>query len=184
MRVPRNEFGSAAGLGNMANDNPQLKEQALQQILDVTRKLAAPYDLDTMLSEVVDAARSILHAERGTVFLYDTEADELVVRVGTELDSIRMPAYKGIVGESAQTRKLINVPDCYADERFNRDIDTPSNGFIVEGGEWKFQGLRVIRDPGVTRDLGLSCSIVAVTRNTGITNRIELQTEFTTNRMG
>ena len=107
----------------MANDNPQLKEQALQQILDVTRKLAAPYDLDTMLSEVVDAARSILHAERGTVFLYDTEADELVVRVGIELDSIRMPAYKGIVGESAQTRKLINVPDCYADERFNRDID-------------------------------------------------------------
>ena len=29
----------------------------------------------------------------------------------------------GIVGESAQTRKLINVPDCYADPRFNRAID-------------------------------------------------------------
>lgn len=100
-----------------------MKERALQQILDVTRKLAAPYDLDTMLSEVVDAARSILHADRGTVFLYDADSDELVVRVGTGLDSIRMPAYKGIVGESAQTRKLINVPDCYADERFNRDID-------------------------------------------------------------
>jgi len=100
-----------------------MKEQALQQILDVTRKLAAPYDLDTMLSEVVDAARSILHADRGTVFLYDADSDELVVRVGTGLDSIRMPAYKGIVGESAQTRKLINVPDCYADDRFNRDID-------------------------------------------------------------
>ena len=110
-------------MSNMSNDNSQLKEHALQQILDVTRKLAAPYDLDTMLSEVDDAARSILHAERGTVFLYEAESDELVVRVGTGLDTIRMPAYKGIVGESAQTRKLINVPDCYADERFNRDID-------------------------------------------------------------
>jgi len=107
----------------MAESETGIKEQALQQILDVTRKLAAPYDLDTMLSEVVDAARNILHADRGTVFLYEAETDELVVRVGTGLERIRMPATKGIVGESAQTRKLINVPDCYADERFNREID-------------------------------------------------------------
>lgn len=97
--------------------------QALRQILEVTRKLAAPFDLDTMLSEVVDASREVLNADRGTVFLYDVSADELVVRVGTGLESIRIPADKGIVGESAQTRKLINVPDCYADERFNRAID-------------------------------------------------------------
>ncbi len=97
--------------------------QALRQILEVTRKLAAPFDLDTMLAEVVDASRDVLHAERGTVFLYDEAHDELVVRVGTELEQIRIPADKGIVGESAQTRKLINVPDCYADPRFNRDID-------------------------------------------------------------
>ena len=46
----------------MSESAPKLKEQALQQILEVTRKLAAPFDLDTMLSEVVDAARSILDA--------------------------------------------------------------------------------------------------------------------------
>lgn len=97
--------------------------QALRQILEVTRKLAAPFDLDTMLEEVVDASRQVLNADRGTVFLYDGAADELVVRVGTGLESIRIPADKGIVGESAQTRKLINVPDCYADDRFNRAID-------------------------------------------------------------
>ena len=97
--------------------------QALHQILEVTRKLAAPFDLDTMLSEVVDAAREVLDADRGTVFLYDDQSDELVVRVGTGLQQIRIPANKGIVGESAQTRQIINVPDCYADSRFNRAID-------------------------------------------------------------
>ena len=97
--------------------------QALRRVLEVTRKLAAPFDLDTMLTEVVDVSRNILDADRGTVFLYDEETDELVVRVATELGSIRIPADKGIVGESAQTRKLINVPDCYADKRFNRAID-------------------------------------------------------------
>ena len=96
---------------------------ALRQILDVTRKLAAPFDLDTMLTEVVNASREVLNADRGTVFLYDEAADELVVRVGTGLEPIRIPADKGIVGESAQSRKLINVPDCYKDDRFNRAID-------------------------------------------------------------
>ena len=97
--------------------------KALRRILEVTRKLAAPFDLDTMLSEVVDVSRNILDADRGTVFLYDEQTNELVVRVATELGQIRIPADKGIVGESAQTRKLINVPDCYADPRFNRAID-------------------------------------------------------------
>lgn len=107
----------------MVDASEELRERALRQILEVTRKLAAPFDLDTMLNEVVDAARNILDAERGTVFLYDADSDELVVRVGTGLDAIRIPADKGIVGESAQTQELINVPDCYADDRFNRAID-------------------------------------------------------------
>lgn len=101
----------------------RLEAESLNRILEVTRKLAAPFDLDTMLKEVVNAARSILNADRGTVFLYDEETDELVVKVGTDLEPIRIPADKGIVGESAQKRVLINVPDCYADERFNRAID-------------------------------------------------------------
>ena len=95
----------------------------LRKVLEVTRKLAAPFDLDTMLNEVVNASRDVLNADRGTVFLYDESEDELVVRVGTDLEHIRIPADKGIVGESAQTRQLINVPDCYADDRFNRAID-------------------------------------------------------------
>ena len=104
----------------MTGDRAQLEAHALNQILEVTRKLAAPFDLDTMLREVVDAARNILDADRGTVFLYDEQSDELVVRVATKLGTIRIPADMGIVGESAQKRVLINVPDCYADNRFNR----------------------------------------------------------------
>ena len=97
--------------------------QSLRHILEVTRKLAAPFDLDTMLNEVVNAAREVLLADRATVFLYDEQSQELVVRVGTGLEHIRIPADVGIVGQSAQTRQIINVSDCYADPRFNRAID-------------------------------------------------------------
>ena len=43
----------------------------MEVILAVTSKLAAPFDLMTMLSEVVNAAKQVLHADRGSVWLYD-----------------------------------------------------------------------------------------------------------------
>jgi len=39
----------------------------VELILAVTSKLAAPFDLTTMLAEVVEAAKHVLRAERGSV---------------------------------------------------------------------------------------------------------------------
>jgi sigma-B regulation protein RsbU (phosphoserine phosphatase) len=103
-----------------------LQVAELEQILEVTRKLAAPFDLKTMLSEVVDSARKVLQADRGTVFLYDKDADELEMTVGTDMDAIRFPATQGIAGQCVQTREIINVPDCYQDSRFNPEFDRKS----------------------------------------------------------
>jgi phosphoserine phosphatase RsbU/P len=51
----------------------------LETILGVTSALAAPFDLMTMLAEVVSAAKQVLNADRGSVWLYDPAADELVL---------------------------------------------------------------------------------------------------------
>lgn len=107
----------------MSDQAPQLDAKALERILEVTRDLARPLDIETTLERVIDAGRSILGAERGTVFLYDAERDELVTKVATGAEEFRVPASKGIVGECARTRRVINVPDCYADKRFNPDVD-------------------------------------------------------------
>lgn len=100
-----------------------LDREVLERILEVTRELARPLDLQTMLARVIDEGRTVLRADRGTVFLYDSETDELFSTVATGTDTFRIPADRGIVGECARTRRVINVPDCYADPRFNRDID-------------------------------------------------------------
>lgn len=100
-----------------------LRPEALAEILEVTRRLATPFDLVTMLTQVIDAARSVLHADRGTVYVYEAQSDELSVSVGTDLEPIRFPADQGIAGECAQTREVINVPDCYQDPRFNPAFD-------------------------------------------------------------
>ena len=98
----------------------------MDAMLAVTRKLAEPFDLLTMMTEVVAAAKQVLHAEWGSVWLYDAEADELVLEIATDIAPVRVPAGAGIVGACARSRDLINVPDCYADARFNRDMDRSS----------------------------------------------------------
>jgi len=95
----------------------------LEAILGVTQKLAAPFDLSTMLTEVVAAAKQVLDAERGSVWLYDADVDELVMEVATGIAPVRMPSGTGLAGACARSRAIINVPDCYADPRFDARVD-------------------------------------------------------------
>jgi phosphoserine phosphatase RsbU/P len=104
----------------------QLSAQDMKAILGVTSALAAPFDLMTMLAEVVNAAKQVLKAERGSVWLYDAAADELVLEVATGIRPVRVRAGAGLVGTCARARRIINVPDCYADPRFDPGVDRAS----------------------------------------------------------
>jgi len=103
-----------------------LSASDLQAILDVTKALAEPFDLTTMLNEVVAAAKQVLQAERGSVWLYDEPNGELVLEVATGIKPVRVPWQSGLVGACARSRRIINVPDCYADARFNPRVDNAS----------------------------------------------------------
>ena len=52
---------------NQRREFRSLSAHDVEPILAVASKLAAPFDLQSMLTEVVDAAKQVLHAERGTV---------------------------------------------------------------------------------------------------------------------
>ena len=95
-------------------------------ILEVTRGLAAPFDLTTMLTTVTTAARQVLHAERSSVWLHDAGAAELVLKVSSDISDVRIPVGAGMVGACARDRLIINVPDCYADPRFDPAVDKRS----------------------------------------------------------
>jgi phosphoserine phosphatase len=98
----------------------------MQTILAVTRALAAPFDLRGMLAEVAAAARQVLHAERASVWLLDAAAQELFLEVSSDLRQLRVPLGAGLVGACAAARVPVNVPDCYADARFNTAVDRAS----------------------------------------------------------
>jgi phosphoserine phosphatase len=97
--------------------------QDLHVILGVARAMSATHGLDELLTLILDSVRQVLAAERATLFLYDSGSRELYSKIAHGSSEIRFPADRGIAGCAVQERRTINLPDAYADPRFNRAVD-------------------------------------------------------------
>jgi phosphoserine phosphatase RsbU/P len=104
----------------------ELAAGELALILEVTRRLAEPVDLTEMLALIAGTACRLLRAERCSMWLHDEARAELVLKLATDLHDVRLPLGHGLVGACARERRLINVPDCYADPRFDPATDRRS----------------------------------------------------------
>ena len=92
-------------------------------MLAVSHELGATTELLPLLLKIEQAVLQVLDCERSTVFLHDSQNDELYSLVATGDETIRFSAHAGIAGEAFQNGAMINVPDAYADARFNQAID-------------------------------------------------------------
>jgi len=118
---------SALEQAQMVERLEQARREELE-LLAVTDAISTELHLDTLLARIVAAATQLLDAERSTLFVYDPSKDELWSRVaeGAEQQQIRIPANAGIAGAAFMSGDVVNIPDAYADPRFNRDIDRGS----------------------------------------------------------
>jgi GAF domain-containing protein len=86
--------------------------------------LAVQRDREAYLRGLVDLCAQAVDAERCTFYIVDHEKKEIWARVAQRTATeIRLPLGKGLAGQSALTGETINVPDAYADARFDRNID-------------------------------------------------------------
>jgi phosphoserine phosphatase len=104
-------------------DPTGLDTAALLQVLEMSRKLAAPFDLGALLIEIVAAARDVLRAERATVWLYEPAMQRLVLASDGEGTGASVTLGQGLLGKSARSRTVINVPDCRLDPDFDPAAD-------------------------------------------------------------
>jgi phosphoserine phosphatase len=114
----------------MADPQPPPPEgcrSKLDTILEIARRLASEPRLDPLLESIAHETCNLLDAERATLFLYDAKTEQLYSRVATksEIEEIRFPASRGIAGAVAKAAGTycLNIPDAYADPRFNADVD-------------------------------------------------------------
>jgi phosphoserine phosphatase len=107
----------------MGDRSLQRQIHELNTVLEVSRHLASTIELVPLLERIEQAALEVLDCERASVFLYDPATEELYSKVATGESEIRFSAKLGIAGDTVATRSVVNVPDAYADPRFNREID-------------------------------------------------------------
>ena len=110
-----------AQLSERARDSQ--REEA--RILEVTQVVSSELNIEKLLRKIIGIVTDLLDAERSTLFVHDPETDELWSRVAEGLSEreIRIPSHVGIAGEVFTTRTAINIPDAYADPRFNPEVD-------------------------------------------------------------
>jgi phosphoserine phosphatase len=107
-----------------------LSPETLLQILEVTRQLARPFDLQTLLAEVGRAAESVLRAERATVWLYDP-ADAMLVLSGADAgNGVRVSLDRGLLGRCARTRQVVNVREVESQPDFDPEADLDRNNDV------------------------------------------------------
>jgi transcriptional regulator with PAS, ATPase and Fis domain len=96
-----------------------------QRLISVAGLLQRGVRLDVILEAIIDEVVNALQADRGTLYLYDPQLDELFSKVAhlPELDKIRLRLGQGAAGIVAQTRKTISLPKAYKDQRFEPEID-------------------------------------------------------------
>ncbi len=101
------------------------KVRDLETLLEITKVLQAERDLDRLLALIVDATTRVVEAERSSLFLLDAEGGFLRSKVaqGAGMTEIRVKVGQGIAGAVAETGDPINIPDAYADPRFNQAVD-------------------------------------------------------------
>ncbi|HET9451345.1 MAG TPA: HD domain-containing phosphohydrolase [Aggregicoccus sp.] len=99
----------------------------LTSILDVAKAMSAERDLELLLPLILFEATKVVEADRCSLFILDRERNELWSKVAQGSKSeIRLPVGSGIAGAVAETGAVLNIPDAYEDERFNRTFDIQS----------------------------------------------------------
>src|SRR5215207_8909809 len=97
----------------------------LRRMLEAAKLLNSTIDLAELTGIILKIVREEVHVDRGTVFLVDRGRGELLslIAQGVTGKEIRLPLNSGIAGAAASTGETIDIPDAYADSRFNPTID-------------------------------------------------------------
>jgi len=80
-------------------------------------------DLYKLLVRLADITTELLSADRASIFLYDSESNELFTFIAHGVKEIRLPVNAGIVGYTFSTGKTLNIPDAYNEPLFNKEND-------------------------------------------------------------
>lgn len=109
-------------------DGGDMTSEQLQMIIKAAELVNSTVKIDEVLRNVVEVATNLTESDRGTLYLIDSEKNELwsLVAIGSETKEIRLKVGEGLAGYVAQSGEVINIKDVKTDPRFRADFDKSS----------------------------------------------------------
>ncbi|MFC2133599.1 SpoIIE family protein phosphatase [Bacteroidota bacterium] len=106
----------------------RLSPLKLRGLINSYAVVSSSLNSNEILKHIMNETIKLLKAEAASIFLYDKEKNELHMKVSTNLNKrqinrIKVPFGKGIVGYVAETGKLVNITDMKNDPRFYDKVD-------------------------------------------------------------
>src|SRR5437868_1516072 len=97
----------------------------LHRILEASTLLNSTLDLAELTAIILRIVRDEVGTDRGTVFVLERARKMLhsLVAQGLEGQALAVPIGKGIAGTVAATGETIDIPNAYADSRFDSSFD-------------------------------------------------------------
>lgn len=102
------------------------ERRKLELVQNIGLAIGSTLDLDELLKLIAENVTELMGAERSTIYVVEPDSSELWSRVaeGEKDVEIRLPLGTGVAGWVAQEGKVLNIPDAYADDRFDPSWDS------------------------------------------------------------
>jgi signal transduction histidine kinase len=106
----------------------RIERKKVEAVRQLGKVLGATLDLDRLLVVLLEKVTELLDAERATIYLVTDDGAQLESKIaqGGAIATIRLKTGEGIAGWVAQSGATVNIPDAYADPRFNQSVDKAS----------------------------------------------------------
>ena len=104
-------------------ENKQDSDRILDLLFSYMPRIASERKMDGLLVLMADLGRSLVQADRCSLWLIDSETNELWTKVAHGVDQLRIPIGAGFVGYSVKSGENLLVEDAYKDPRFDRRSD-------------------------------------------------------------
>jgi len=116
-----------------AEDNEHSLEEQLELLAEITQSFALSLDINETLKNALQRFMEYLNAEASSVFLLENDDKELVCRgcAGpVDITGLRLPANKGIIGKTVDSKCCQMVRDVRKDTNFAKNVDDDT-GFVT-----------------------------------------------------
>lgn len=102
-------------------------DNILKLLFSYMPKIAEERKMDGLLILMADLGRSLVGADRCSLWLVDEQKGELWTKVAHGVDELRIPSNLGFVGYTLSSGESLCIKDAYEDSRFDSRSDLKTN---------------------------------------------------------